>query len=457
MINLIKKYKKLGLSLLILLSVLFFIPFLIPTQTYLKKVEALATHALGVPVTIKALHFYALPTPHISLNDIVVGRDAILSLEKLDIAPSIWTIVSQTKVIDIQVKSVVIDEAMIALVENLLEAPREENGIKVHVRQIKAQEVVLIAKNMNLPKFDLQAELDIEHNLNSAELTTLDKQLTANITPIDDGSIDAQSQKIAIKFDHWALPIGAPFLIEKGVINAVLTKQALDVQEIDLGLYGGKLIGNAKLLIPQDKKTQWRLNSDLKLDNVAVKEPSRLVAGKVYISGQLFGKGKIKSDAANLGQLAKQLKAQLQFNIDNGVLHGLDLIKVASLLVSQSKASGDTAFEVFSGAVNVSNGAYFLHNLKFSSGLIAGTGQVNISPNNKLDGKGEIELKKSISLVAIPVEVSGTVSNPTVYPSKAAIAGAMAGTSLLGPGVGTSLGIKAGGAVDKIKDFFGGN
>jgi len=59
--------------------------------------------------------------------------------------------------------------------------------------------------------------------------------------------------------------------------------------------------------------------------------------------------------------------------------------------------------------------------------------------------------------VAIPVEVSGTVASPLVYPSKAAIAGAVAGTTLLGPGVGTSLGIKAGGAVDKIKGLFGGD
>ncbi len=39
----------------------------------------------------------------------------------------------------------------------------------------------------------------------------------------------------------------------------------------------------------------------------------------------------------------------------------------------------------------------------------------------------------------------------------AAIAGAVAGTAVLGPGVGTSLGVKAGSAVSKIKDLFGSN
>ncbi len=61
---------------------------------------------------------------------------------------------------------------------------------------------------------------------------------------------------------------------------------------------------------------------------------------------------------------------------------------------------------------------------------------------------------EGVSLAAIPLQVSGTVAKPSVFPTKAAMAGAVAGTAILGPGVGTSLGIKAGGAVDKIKGLF---
>lgn len=63
-------------------------------------------------------------------------------------------------------------------------------------------------------------------------------------------------------------------------------------------------------------------------------------------------------------------------------------------------------------------------------------------------------MKKGVSLATVLLEVSGTVDQPSVLPTKAAIAGAVAGTAILGPGVGTSLGIAAGGAVDKIKGLF---
>ncbi|HWT28076.1 MAG TPA: AsmA family protein, partial [Methylophilaceae bacterium] len=67
------------------------------------------------------------------------------------------------------------------------------------------------------------------------------------------------------------------------------------------------------------------------------------------------------------------------------------------------------------------------------------------------------DLKKGVSLATIPLQVSGTVSKPSVFPTKAAMAGAVAGTAVLGPGVGTTLGVKAGSAVEKIKGLFGGD
>jgi CRISPR/Cas system-associated protein Cas5 (RAMP superfamily) len=63
-------------------------------------------------------------------------------------------------------------------------------------------------------------------------------------------------------------------------------------------------------------------------------------------------------------------------------------------------------------------------------------------------------MKNSASLAAIPLIVAGTVDSPLIYPSKSAIAGAVAGTAILGPGVGTTLGMKAGSALNRIKESF---
>jgi hypothetical protein len=92
-----------------------------------------------------------------------------------------------------------------------------------------------------------------------------------------------------------------------------------------------------------------------------------------------------------------------------------------------------------------------------SSGLLSAKGDVSINAQEKLDGSGEVALKQSVGLVSVPVIVSGTVNQPVVLPSKAALAGAALGTAVLGPGLGTSLGSKAGSAMSGLKDLFGGD
>lgn len=98
---------------------------------------------------------------------------------------------------------------------------------------------------------------------------------------------------------------------------------------------------------------------------------------------------------------------------------------------------------------------YYLHDLNISSGLLVATGQVKVKPNRTLDGVVEVAVKSGMGMAAIPHNVSGTVNHLVVLPSKSAVVGAVVGTAILGLGVGTSLGVKAAGAVDKLKGLFG--
>jgi hypothetical protein len=50
----------------------------------------------------------------------------------------------------------------------------------------------------------------------------------------------------------------------------------------------------------------------------------------------------------------------------------------------------------------------------------------------------------------MPLVVSGTVRSPVLYPSGSVLAGAAVGTALLGPGLGTALGIKIGNMLHKL-------
>jgi len=440
-----KKNKKILIGIFILISVLIILPFFIPIKTYLNEAEKLASAELGVPVTISSGRLLLLPSPRVVISGVNVGEGDTLTIEQLAVIPSLTTIFSATRVVDIHItKPTVKKEAidiMLALAGKKTDANNEPK--MVNVRRVNVNALQLDWPNLKLPALNAEISFLQDQQLSAAMLESVDGALSAKVTP------EQGEYLISIDAEKWTLPVGLPLLIDKGKLEAHLKADRLDVPHIEMDLYGGKV--NASLNVLWHKG--WRSNGKVKVEGLSVKEPSRLISKAVYLSGQLSGNGLFSSAAKDAERLMDNISAEFTFKVHDGVLHGLDLIKVASLLTKQT-AGGETSFDDFSGVANAKGHQYHLNNLKLSSGLLSGSGQVEIAANKALDGTAEVEIKRSVSLVAVPLDISGTVDNPVVLPSKAALAGAVAGTAILGPGLGTSVGIKAAGAIDKLKGLF---
>lgn len=441
-----KKNKKILIVFGVLISALIILPFLIPVQTYLQQAEKLASEKIGVPVAIGNGHLAFLPSPRIVLSDITVGKDQNAQFGRVVVTPTLSTLFADVRVLDIKISKPVIKKSALDIIAALTADKTGSNEPSpVNIRHIRIDDLELLWPNAKYPLLNIEATLKDGSQLETAVIETQDGKVKAQVTPAED------VQKIVVNVDHWTSPVGLPVLIDNGKIEGELKGSRLNLSNIDIALYNGKLTGDAVL----DWQKNWKLNGKIKVDKLAVKEPSSLVSKSVYLSGNLFGNGSFSSNTKEAGALLDNLNMDFKFKVNDGVLHGVDLVKMASLLLKQSEKGGETQFEEFSGVLNMNGKQYQLKDIKISSGLLAANGQVKVKPNKELDGKMEVEVKKGVSLAAIPLDVSGTVSNPTVLPSRAAMAGAVAGTAVLGPGVGTSLGIKAGSAVDKIKGLFG--
>ena len=446
-----KKYKKILIGVAIVIGLLLILPFLIPMQTYLHQVEKIASEKLGQPVTINSAHLYLLPSPRVVAGDIVVGKNQELQVKSMVVIPTIGTLFSATKIIDLNISKPIVTKAALDIVSTLTAKKSESSeAAAVNIRHIKIDDLQLVWPDAKYPTLNAEATLTSENKLESAVIRTEDRKLKADVTPNGD------EQLIMVSANKWTLPAGLPLLIDNAKLEMHLKGSKLTIPKIDVALYGGKLAGDAVLSWQENNgKTNWKTSGNLSVDNLSVQQPSILISKAVYLSGNLFGKGNFSATAKDASQLSDNLQTNFQFKVNNGVLHGLDLVKVASLLIKQGQGGGETQFDELSGVFNSAGKQYRLSQLKISSGIISATGQIKISPKKELDGAVQVKVKRSVNLVTVPLEVSGTVDHPVVLPSKAAIAGAIAGTAILGPGVGTSLGIKAGGALDKLKGLFG--
>lgn len=443
-----KKTKNYLIGFIVLISILIVIPFFIPVRSYLDQAQRIASEKIGAPVTIASGRLLLIPTPRIVAGEISVGEQQELKLDEVSIVPSLGSLFSETKIIEIKITKPVIKKAALDIISALPENDAEADAgpDAVHVKRITIDELQLDWPGIKLPAFNMDVHLASANSLESLKLETIDGVLKADVTPKDAG------HSILVNAAKWTLPAGLPLLITQASLEMYLQDSQLDIPRIDLALYNGKLTGNAKLSWVKG----WHASGKLQVNNLSVKEPSRLVSKSVYLNGDLSGDGSFSSMAKDASGLQDNLNAHFRFNIKEGVLHGLDLVKLASLLTKQGNG-GETQFDELSGTLDAKGKLYALRDIKMRSGLLAASGQVKVKPSKALDGVVEVELKKGVSLAAIPLQVSGTIDKPSVFPTKAAMAGAVAGTAILGPGVGTSLGVKAGGAVDKIKGLFQGD
>ncbi|MEY3746945.1 MAG: hypothetical protein RL194_404, partial [Pseudomonadota bacterium] len=285
--------------------------------------------------------------------------------------------------------------------------------------------------------------LTAENKPESARITTTDGKLRIDLIPED------ARQLITLAAKSWTLPAGPAFLIDELAGQMVLTGKTLTIEKLDAKLYGGKMHADAVL----DWQNNWQLNGKLLAEGVELSKPVALVSKSTQLSGKLAADGSYKAAAKTAGSLLDHLQANFKFNVQDGVLDGVDLAKAATLLVTKGTSGGQTQFDTLSGLLNVSGKQYHLRNLLVVSGLLKASGDVKIKADKTLDGVVKVEIRKGATLAAVPLQVSGSTEKPMVFPTKAALAGAAAGTAILGPGVGTSLGVQA---AEKVKGLFGG-
>lgn len=435
-----KKTKHLFIILVVFLIVIG-LPFLIPLNTYISEIEARAAEKLHEPVKIGSLHFSLVPLPHVALQKITIGSQQEVRIASIKVSPDLSSLFSTVKVLrDIELDMVFIRMDMLGKMPAWF---KSDGGPQtVRIEKVGLNHVTL--ESPLLPIFSAVVNMTPNGNLKNVLLASDDGKLKLDATPISDGNFD-------LKFSarQWHIPADPALQFDVLNIAGAVDNEALRLRNIDGKLYGGALKGSAEL----NWKSGWKLTGDLKGQRVALESLLPLFSSKVHVSGQIDAKARFAMKAKSVSQLADNSNIEGDFSINNGVLHGFDLARAAQPVKTKEVRGGQTEFEEFSGAFNIAGKGIHLSKLNISSGALNANGDMDISSSKQLGGKVYVEVKQGVSLVSVPLKVSGTLQDPVIFPTGAAVTGAVVGTALLGPGVGTSLGVKA---ADQLESWFGG-
>jgi hypothetical protein len=437
-----KSTKRWYLGIGIAVALLLVIPFVLPLGGFIPKIERVASEQLKAPVKIASLRLFFLPLPYLSIEGISVGKQPFLQVQNVHVIPKLTSLFSEQRVVrKISLDGVLMNQQLIAMASAWASRSASGGPAPVRVERIEVRDANVDFTQFKLNQIEVTLNLTSEGGLAQAQVRADQGRVTGTMVPRGDEFI------LEISAQDWKLPAGPPIVLSSLAASGILNVDGLVLSTIDGRLYDGTLAGKLKV----GWKKNWTVAGNFDVRQVEIGPVVALFSKETALSGRLIANPAIDMSAPSAAQLADAINVESDFKIENGVLYKVDLAAAPKVLFNKdAMKGGDTRFNEFSGHLSVDPAGYHLSGLNISSGVVKALGELSISPRQELSGRIDVAVKGTSDLVSTPLAVSGTVQSPTLFPTKAALAGAAAGTALLGPGVGTTIGMKAGQFTERL-------
>ncbi len=429
-----------GLILVAVALLLAIVPFFISLDDYIPAIEREVSARLKEPVKIGGLRAAGLPLPHLTISGIRVGKTEDIKVGKVTVTPDLWSLLDATRVIkSIEIDGLVLTQQAIDKIPAWIPADAKPGQPSqppaVRVEAIKLDDAVIKLETATFGPFDARLHLSSDGNLESISILTRDGTLKAVVKPQQSGYLIEASAR------GWKLPVGPEIHFDELFVKGMATPKGASFSDMSAKLYGGMVTG--RLVVGWQKGV--RLKGSANVSQVEIGALLKALGKPRNMSGRLNARPVFSANAADPEQIVDVLRLETPFNVQGGVLHGVDIRKAATSLISKDGGKGgETRFDKLSGHLDVNRGTRRLTRLDIVSGSLSADGNVTISPRDELSGRLNTRITAASVAAAVPLNVSGTLDSPLLYPTSGTVAGAAAGTAVLGPGVGTAVGARVG-------------
>ncbi|MEM7406731.1 MAG: AsmA family protein [Pseudomonadota bacterium] len=166
-----------------------------------------------------------------------------------------------------------------------------------------------------------------------------------------------------------------------------------------------------------------RLSFNERLDKVDAGALLTALNGKPAVTGRANAQAQLTTTGNNGDQLLRALNGKAAFNIANGTIRSVDIVRTICNVV-EGAAGGETRFDAMTGTARVVNGVIENDALNVSSPLlrIGARGTADL-PRDRLDYRGEVALvgtckgqggrvRGKLNGIDIPIRITGSLSDP---------------------------------------------
>jgi hypothetical protein len=373
----------------------------VPLRPYAAKLERTMAAWLHDDVSIGSVTFRLIPTPHLFVQNVSVGKLLDAKATTGNIYLDLGTLFGDRPSIN---RLELEDVSLTAdAVRRIPAWGRSEGRTRAgEIAVIKLQNVKLDVKPA-LDPFDAEILFARDGSLRQASLRGGGGRWNVLLRPSEKG----------FDFDFGArnmtLPVGAPLMISDATIKGTLDATHLEVPEFEAHVLEGTVNGT----LQANWQSGVRVESDLSLARLNAKDLVSAFTPDIAITGKLDGNFNVVGEAPTVDAVLSAPRVQGRFKLSEGSISNVDLVAVMQSDAAGQRA-GVTKFAELTGEYGAADKRAAFRNVTLQGGVLRGNGGVEIGANSGLAGHLALEIRSQVAQDRGAFTVSGTVARPII-------------------------------------------
>jgi hypothetical protein len=396
--------KAIAIGVVVLLVAAVALVQVMPLSAYVPAVEALLTERLQQPVDVSNVRYTLFPTPQLTLERVSIGKLQEIKIETVTVPAMPMALFADTKSFrSVEASGIAVERDMVPQLAALLKA--REGSQRLSIDRVRLKGVKLAIKDVEVPVFNGDLAFGRGGVLQKAVLT--DGKLKAEIVPNERGAA------VTIEGRGWHMPWGPAIDFDDLTLTAVIEGNQARVTKFDAKAGGGSMNGTFK--------AGWgngvRVDGEFSMVNGRLNTLMPAFTNAFTASGTINAKGTVALQSTDLALVFEEPRVDATFNIANGELTNVDIVRALQGATSSGFRGGRTKFDDLSGTLQVAGKRMSYRQLRVASGPMNATGNVDVAPGSEISGRIQAELGSRGTIVARgALNVAGTVKDPLLKP-----------------------------------------
>jgi len=380
--------------LLLGVGTLFFYPY----EKLLPGIEAAASQYLKMPVKVGSVQIKFLPKPALVLSSTKLGEQGEIAIETISLPPFSLLGSGRHDIQRIDVSGVSFAaDRLLDFPPFASRAPSTQGGISL--RKIVIDRLTVKAGDLQLD--DLVGEILLRPDgiAEKSEFQTVDRNIRLSVLPAATGVF------LEIEGFGWRPFSNQAISFDQLQAKGELQRGKLAIHSFDTTMLGGVMKGSWFV----DWRAGLTMAGNVTLARLNARKVTAAFAPKFNLDGEMAGVLQLSSSGQDAAALWRNVEADIDLTMTNGVLQGIDLGEVVRRGPGSVVRGGGTKFDRLTGQLTVSSRQISGRSMQLDAGMVVANGQFTAMPDLRVDAALTVTMQTSVAIQRLPVRVSGTL------------------------------------------------